>query len=448
MVRSRDYQGATPATCNIAGFGRIAGNPLKYGYAQHASGKNGESTRERRILSSGGNKLTWQNRIVGAGTEDPEKLIPHPKNWRKHPKGQAAALEGAIEEIGWIQDIIINQRTGRMIDGHLRAELAIKNKEKIVPVKYVDLSEEEEEKALLTLDPISMMAEADKDRLSALLQNITSDNEKVNQLLEDIGREYKVSTKKAEEDNYVPPPEIETDIVRGDIFQLGRHRVMCGDSTCREDVELLMQGKKADMVFTDPPYGIGKDIENDNLSQRELTIWNGKWLSQIPYSDDCGFICYHSTRTFPSFLFPAIELGWIFKRMLWFTRPDKFPVHTWNGWMMISQAILLLSRGNPKYLKVSPADQDCYYHTAKELGDHSGHPTEKIVGHIGKVMGHFDAGTIFDPFLGSGTTLIACEQLDRICYGMEISPQYCEVICQRWEKLTGQTRIKIGDLDT
>ena len=134
--------------------------------------------------------MSWKNRIVGAGTEDPEKLVPHPKNWRKHPKGQAAALEGAIEEIGWIQDIIINQRTGRMIDGHLRAEIAIKNKEKSVPVKYVDLSEEEEEKALLTLDPISMMAEADKDRLADLLQTVTSDNEKVSELIKDIGYRY------------------------------------------------------------------------------------------------------------------------------------------------------------------------------------------------------------------------------------------------------------------
>lgn len=148
--------------------------------------------------------MAWQNRIVGAGTEDPEKLVPHPKNWRKHPKGQAQALEGAIEEIGWIQDIIINQRTGRMIDGHLRAELAVKNKERTVPVKYVDLSEEEEEKALLTLDPISMMAEADKDRLADLLQTVTSDNEKVNQLLEDIGREYGAISP-----NFQPIPESE-----------------------------------------------------------------------------------------------------------------------------------------------------------------------------------------------------------------------------------------------
>jgi DNA modification methylase len=411
--------------------------------------------------------MSWQNRIVGAGTEDPEKLIPHPKNWRKHPKGQAQALEGAIEEIGWIQDIIINQRTGRMIDGHLRAELAIKNKEKFVPVKYVDLSEEEEEKALLTLDPISMMAEADKDRLSALLQNITSDNEKVNQLLEDIGREYKVSTKKAEEDNYVPPPEIETDIVRGDIFHLGRHRVMCGDSTCREDVERLTDGKKADMVFTDPPYGVSYSekntflnsisrgnriqtpIEQDNCSEKEIMVF---WKSAFEIIRDqlapinSYYIFGPQIQGMMMMMMMMMESGLPYRHVLIWVKNNHVLGRTdynyqhepiFFGWTTKHE---FYGAGQ---FKTSVWEVD------KPLKNDL-HPTMKPVALVENALLNSSLSDMIclDPFLGSGTTLIACEQLDRICFGMEISPQYCEVICQRWEKFTGKKREKVCGVDT
>jgi DNA modification methylase len=402
--------------------------------------------------------MSWQNRIVGAGTEDPEKLIPHPKNWRKHPKGQAQALEGAIEEIGWIQDIIINQRTGRMIDGHLRAELAIKNKEKTVPVKYVDLSEEEEEKALLTLDPISMMAEADKDRLSALLQNITSDNEKVNQLLEDIGREYKVSTKKAEEDDYEPPAEIETDIQRGDIFQLGRHRVMCGDSTSREDVEKLMQGKKADMVFTDPPYNVDYGANKHHPSWKIRSIEGDK---QTPAQ----------WESFCKMVFEIIKYYTIGDIYLWgASGPEGMKMRLWLVEMGANWSATIIWVKDQMIL--SPAKyqrqyEPCFYgwfdkssfcgdRTNKEVWfvdrpkSSKEHPTMKPIElcEIGIINSSQTGAIILDLFLGSGTTLIACEQLDRICFGMEISPQYCEVTCQRWEKLTGNKREKVNGVNT
>lgn len=383
--------------------------------------------------------MAWQNRIIGAGTEDPEKLIPHPKNWRKHPKGQAQALEGAIEEIGWIQDIIINQRTGRMIDGHLRAELAIKNKEKSVPVKYVDLSEEEEEKALLTLDPISMMAEADKDRLSALLQSITSDNEKVNQLLEDIGREYKVSTKKAKEDDYTPPPEIETDIKRGDIFQLGRHRVMCGDSTSREDVDRLMQGKKATAGITDPPYNVSENYYEykDDLTESEYEKNTQKWFSILEDQSETQIItpgCNNLAR-WCRYFNPYHIAPWIKTNSLTNGKISRF----WCWEPILFFGKIKRSRGNDVFDYPIGSQKETY-----------GHPCPKPLKFWSDLIENYSIprDMIFDPFLGSGTTLIACEQLDRICYGMEISPQYCEVICQRWEKFTGQTRIKIGDLDT
>ena len=105
---------------------------------------------------------------------------------------------------------------------------------------------------------------------------------------------------------------------------------------------------------------------------------------------------------------------------------------------MVSQAIMLFTKGDVQYLGVSPADQDTYRCTVKELGSASGHPTEKIAEQCKSVMKHLP-GDVYDPFLGSGTTLIACERLGRKCRAIEISPAYCAVAIQRWVDMTGGT---------
>jgi len=108
---------------------------------------------------------------------DPSILCPNPKNWRRHPKYQQETMTNVFNEIGWIQDIIVNKTTGNIIDGHMRAELAVKNKEKLVPVKYVELSEEEERRALITYDPLSSMAETNRDMLNTLIGDIRTQNQ-------------------------------------------------------------------------------------------------------------------------------------------------------------------------------------------------------------------------------------------------------------------------------
>ena len=225
----------------------------------------------------------------------------------------------------------------------------------------------------------------------------------------------------------------------GQLWSLGDHRLICGDCTDKAVVDRLMGGEKADICFTDPPYGIGREgIANDNLNEGEFDIFNGRWINLIPARDTSFFVCYHSTRTFPSVLLNSISFGWAFERMLWFYRPDKFPAHTWNGWMMVSQAIMLFRRGEATYQDISPADQDTYRCTVKDLGESSGHPTEKILEQCEKVMNHLSGLIVYDPFLGSGTTLIACENLNRKCYGVEIEPKYVAVTLERWYEMTGE----------
>ena len=121
--------------------------------------------------------MSWNSRIIGSDMVDPSILCPNPKNWRRHPKYQQETMTNVFNEIGWIQDIIVNKTTGNIIDGHMRAELAVKNKEKLVPVKYVELTEDEERRALITYDPLASMAETNRDMLNTLIGDIRTQNQ-------------------------------------------------------------------------------------------------------------------------------------------------------------------------------------------------------------------------------------------------------------------------------
>lgn len=117
-----------------------------------------------------------RSRIVGEGDEAPDQLMANPLNWRTHPKAQVDALEGLLKQVGWVQRVIVNKRTGHVVDGHARVELALRRSEPRVPVLYVDLSEEEERLVLAALDPIGGLAGADADKLAELLAGIQTDD--------------------------------------------------------------------------------------------------------------------------------------------------------------------------------------------------------------------------------------------------------------------------------
>lgn len=128
-------------------------------------------------------KAKWRNRILGTGIEEPTNLLANPRNWRRHPGAQRDALRGSLDGVGWVQQIMVNQRTGFVVDGHARVEEAISKGETEVPVLYVDLSEEEERLVLATLDPISALAERDDEALDALLAEIGAHDSQLDALL-------------------------------------------------------------------------------------------------------------------------------------------------------------------------------------------------------------------------------------------------------------------------
>lgn len=128
----------------------------------------------------------YKNRIIGSGEESLDNILFNPRNWRIHPLNQQDALKGVLEEVGWVQQVIINKRTGNLIDGHLRCQLAAREGNKTIPVLYVDIDEAEEALVLATLDPIAAMAATDKQKLDELFAGIESENENVKKMLDDI----------------------------------------------------------------------------------------------------------------------------------------------------------------------------------------------------------------------------------------------------------------------
>jgi ParB-like chromosome segregation protein Spo0J len=144
----------------------------------------------------------WRNRIVGTGEEAPDQLLANPANWRIHPKPQQDALGDALDDIGWIQQVVVNRQSGHLIDGHLRVSLAMRNNEPTVPVLYVDLDPREEALALATLDPIAAMAAADKEQLDALLREVDTGSAALQEMLAGLAAEHGVTPPNVEFKEY------------------------------------------------------------------------------------------------------------------------------------------------------------------------------------------------------------------------------------------------------
>lgn len=131
--------------------------------------------------------MAWESRIIGHGEAAPADLVGNPRNWRTHPKAQRDALTGVLDEVGWVQDVIVNKRSGYLVDGHARVAVAAQRGETSVPVVYVDLSEAEERLMLATLDPLSAMAESEHTALEDLLALVTTEDAAINAMLDSLG---------------------------------------------------------------------------------------------------------------------------------------------------------------------------------------------------------------------------------------------------------------------
>lgn len=400
---------------------------------------------------------TWRNRIVGHGEADPEQLLANPLNWRIHPKAQQDALAGVLDEVGWVQSVTVNQRTGFVVDGHLRVALALRREEKAVPVVYVDLSPEEEAEVLATLDPIGALAVADAAKLDELLQDVQSGSAAVQAMIAELAEKAGCEYGQAEESDAEPQLDRAAElqavwqVESGDLWQIGEHRLLCGDSTNAADVERVMGGEKADCVLTDPPYGQNQPgVPGDDPADLPRLITAA--VDRLPCTD-AVVVAFQSPRTFPVWLDAIRAAGYKFERMLWLYKQAQEKTFPWRGWLLLSDAILISAIGKAQWQDIHPYSHDCYMvQQIKEVIDGGGkhnhgpmwHGSIKPLAVVSDLMQRTSpmGGIVYDPFLGSGTTLVACQNLGRKGRGIEIEPKYCAVTLQRMQDAFPQLEIR------
>jgi len=248
-----------------------------------------------------------------------------------------------------------------------------------------------------------------------------------------------------EADNIPDAPE-KVIIKQGDLIELGSHRLLCGDSTDKSQVEYLMGGMKAFAVLTDPPYGINQDgVPNDEAEIFETLI--NKAVPALPIQDGV-IIAFQSTRRFPVWLDAIRQNGHTFERMLWLYKEAQctFP---WRGWILTSESILVSSTGKSNWNEIKPYSHDCYklseisHELSDEIGWHGAVKPQTVIRDLMQRIS-LENQIIFDGFGGSGTTLIAAEATKRHCMMCEISELYCHTIIDRYLEYTDQTDITIN----
>ena len=212
----------------------------------------------------------------------PGELAENPRNWRQHSTRQSAALSDVIAEVGWAGACLFNERTGRLIDGHLRRKIALDRGCAKVPVLIGNWDKATEAKILATLDPIGAMAEADSTKLEALLREISTNSPALQQLLDDLAAQAGASLLRDGLTNPddIPEPPDQAVTRPGDLWLLREHRLLCGDSGKPEDVDRLLDGAKIHLVNTDPPYNVRVEPRSNNAIAAGLSSFPGDELQQ------------------------------------------------------------------------------------------------------------------------------------------------------------------------
>jgi len=385
------------------------------------------------------------------------EIVPYSKNPRKNDQAVDVVAK-SIKEFGFKNPIILD-KDNTIIAGHTRLKAAIKLGLQEVPIIWADELTEDQVKAFRLMDNKSIeYSNWDynllKDEFYALentdafnFTGFTSD---------EIS---KIWDKETKEDDFQIPKEPKYDIKEGELWQLGEHRLYCGDATKKEDVEALMGEQTADMVFTDPPYGIDIVGKGKVGVSGDLGFKGGREIgvSMLAKAGKYKEIIGDDKPFDPTFLlnYGKIQIIWGANHFA-----SKLPDNShWLVWDKkcergadhnnFSDCELAWTNVDKKAVRVYRylwsgllREGDRNTELSKRV-----HPTQKPVGLMSEIIKDYSKNEekIMDLFGGSGSTLIACEQLNRKCYMMEIDAYYCSIIIERWEKLTSKKGVKIGN---
>jgi len=372
-------------------------------------------------------------------------LIGYEKNARTHSDEQVDQIAASILEFGFTNPILVDSKHG-VIAGHGRLEAAKKLNLKEVPTIVLDHLTDLQKRAYILADnKLALNAGWDEKILGEELADLLLEGYDVD-LVGFTSKELQELLPDDDSENNKDAdliPEVPQNILGvklGDVYQLGKHRLMCGDSTDLQTVERLMNGEKVDMVFTDPPYGI--DLNTDYTSLKSKRVAN-----------KFERVANDSKQFDPSFLLNLADEVLFFgaNYMTKFYDPNK---GSWIMWdkrndnenldkMYGSSFEMCWSKKKRKQEIARITWAGCFGHNKNDDGAKKTHPTMKPIKLIEWFFERIPALTVLDLFGGSGSTLIACEKTNRKCFMMELDPHYCSVIIKRWEIFTGKKAKKI-----
>ena len=379
-----------------------------------------------------------------------DKLIPYVNNARTHSPEQIKKLRSSLREFGFVNPVIID-REYNVIAGHGRLMAAKEEGITEVPCVYVDHLTDAQKKAYILADNrMALDAGWDEELLAVEMQELqdlgydlsmTGFDEKE---LADLFSDGTGSDAKDDDFDLTAALEKAAFVERGDIWTVGRHRLMCGDATSADDVSALMNGVKANLILTDPPYGVsfksssGLTIQNDSMKNEEFyTFLLSAFKCMADHLEKGGAAyVFHADTEGLNFRRAFIDAGfhlagcciWV-KDSLVLGRSD----YQWQH-----EPVLYGFMQNGKHKWYSDRKQTTIWHFDKPKRN-ANHPTSKPLDLLGYPIGNStqENAVVIDTFGGSGSTLMACEQMNRICYMMELDEKYASVILRRYVEDTG-----------
>jgi hypothetical protein len=397
------------------------------------------------------------------------ELVPNRRNWRRHSEGQAAALKGLLAEVGYADALIARELPGgtlELIDGHLRAATT---PDAIVPVLVLDVTEVEADKILLTLDPLAAMAESDGEQLKALLLSVRTDNAAVEELLRRTAgpdlwalihppdlNEAEVGPERADELRQLWGTET------GQLWAIGPHRLICGDCTDPAVGARLWRLREVAcrMIWTDSPFGVSygektawthkhggsrrrRPIENDALKPAELQRLFANALKLASEYALPGAVIYAAVPSvFLKYFIQGLEDGGFGYRHCLMWLKQSFVMGR-SDYHYRHEPILYGWRDNGPHYFTDDRTQDSVFAIDRPRVSEL-HPTTKPVELISRMIANSSrpGELVYDPFCGSGSTLVAAHQLARIGYGVEIDPAYVAVTLERLTLLGLKPRLE------
>jgi DNA modification methylase len=410
-----------------------------------------------------------RDRIVGLRRVKASTLRPNPRNWRTHPKAQQDALRGLLAEVGYAAALVarkLEDGSLELIDGHLRADTTPDQK---VPVLVLDVTSAEADLLLASLDPLAALAGTDGSKLGGLLAQIKTDSPALEGMLEGLAVGAGLSRGEVVDD-IAPPRPAKPRTRPGDLIVLGPHRLLCGDCRDPAAVALLLEGiEQPGLMLTDPPYGVEYDpgwrhaagvnnsprlgaVTNDDVSDWTLAwrlfrgnvayVYHGGLHSAtVQLSLEAADFAMRAQIIWikPRLVMSRGHYHWKHEPVFWAERPpegaDEEDLVCEESWYAVRKGATAEWKGGRKQTTVWPIGFSGEVTTV--------HGTQKPVECMARPMrNHEFAGPVYDPFLGSGTTLMAAQQLGRPCVGLELDPGYCDVIVARWEAFTGEKAIR------